>query len=88
MKNFFSLCKIFNGLNINSVPLEKKSTGPGVSFAILRYNDACPLKNCATYKLRIMFYLVDKSEDLSLGYSISDNLRDCSKETRRGSQGE
>ena len=29
-------------------------------------------KKCTTQKLRIMFYLADKTEDLSLGHSISD----------------
>ena len=30
-------------------------------------------KKCATWKWRIMFYSLDKSEDISLGHSISDN---------------
>ena len=29
-----------------------------------------------------MFYLADKTKDLSLGNSISDSLRDCSEEVR------
>ena len=29
-----------------------------------------------------MFYLADKTKDLSLGNSISDSLRDCSQEVR------
>ena len=34
-----------------------------------------------------MFYLVDKTEDLSQGPNISDNLRDCSEEARAGGRG-
>ena len=32
--------------------------------------------------MRIVFYLADKAEDISLEGSLSDALRDCSKETR------
>ena len=37
--------------------------------------------HCATREVpRVMFYSADKTEDLSLGHSVSDTLRDCSKE--------
>ena len=54
---------------------------PGAGPGVLKFTVFLPFcvdpidgkKKCTTRKLRVMFYLVDKSEDLSLGCSISDN---------------
>ena len=61
--------------------------GPGVlrSMVFLPfYVDSVDGKKRTTWKLRVMFYLVDKCKDLSLGCSVSDNSE---KLFRRGSGG-